>query len=673
MKVSRELLGQDRSFKDYLNKICDVFNVDIEITPTGDGAENHHRDQKAVLRSSSLMLDGEITAYLNIYSKDHGGGEIDPKELDTIEKLVVNKLPDTHEITGMKCELPEDYNEIHLYQKLGEQILQPESAAESYDIILCAAESMLNANKLSIMFIDEEKRTIRPVAGRDRGESASLADGDYLPCDMYLEKISRGMKPVIFPENHQCVFHSLKGGTDITFSGPVLAAPIIQRGSKGTNRVAGFIMAMEPDSRSGGFNLHHINTIITLASYAAIVRKHFDSLETTRVAKSEIDNMLKDLLSTFESLQQHTALIEHVNQVSVSVNSTLDLKAIFDSIAEYSRNLLMCEAAVVGVMTGRQVVSFNNMVGVPEGRVDRDMNLNELPIIKRSFSEAHSIIVNYYDKSKGERLGLRLPIDIRNFIVYPIVSKNIVSAVIIAINKKDGHDDIFTATDAELLKTLAGQAANAIENGRLLKNITETQMDMMTKMAALAEKRDPETGEHLLRMQKFSRIISQELAKTDIYKSIIDERFINDIYVASPLHDIGKVGITDNILLKPGKLTSEEFDIMKTHTTIGAEILRGPSYLEMAVEIAYNHHERWNGSGYPRGLRGEEIPLSSRIVAVADVYDALTSRRVYKEGFSNEVALDTITNGKGTDFDPMVLEAFFNAQESVNQIKNLIR
>lgn len=673
MKVSHELLGQNQSFKNYLNKICDVFNVDVEITHADDGAGNHHRDQKVMLRSSSLMLDGEITAYLNIYSKADDGDESDPKELDTLEKLVVSKLSDTHEITGMKCELPEDYNEIHLYQKLGEQLLQPESAAESYDIVLSAAESMLKAQKLVIMFLDEEKRTLRPVAGRDRGESALVADGNYLPCDMYLEKVSRGMKPVIFPENHQCVFHSLKGGEDITFNGPVLAAPIIQHGSKGKNRVTGFIMAMEPDGRAGGFNLHDINTIITLASYAAIVRKHFDSLETTRIAKSEIDNMLKELLSTFEMLQQHTALIEHVNQVSVSVNSTLDLKAIFDSIAEYSRTLLMCETAVVGVMTGRQVVSFDNMAGVPVERACREINLNELPIIKRSFGEAHSIIVNYYDESKGEKLGLRLPINIRNFIVYPIVSKNVVSAVIVAINKKDGHDDIFSATDAELLKTLAGQAANAIENGRLLKNITETQMDMMTKMAELAEKRDPDTGEHLLRMQKYSRIISQELAKTDKYKNIIDDRFINDIYVASPLHDLGKVGIADNILLKPGKLTSEEFDVMKTHTTIGAELLRGPSYLEMAVEIAYNHHEKWNGSGYPRGLRGEEIPLSSRIVAVADVYDALTSRRVYKEGFSNDVAFDTINNGKGTDFDPMILDAFFNAQESVKQIRNLIR
>jgi response regulator RpfG family c-di-GMP phosphodiesterase len=371
-------------------------------------------------------------------------------------------------------------------------------------------------------------------------------------------------------------------------------------------------------------------------------------------------------------LQQHTALIEHVNQVSLKINSTLNLDAIFDSIAEYSRNLLTCQAVVVGVMARRGMVSFPSVAGVSVERREKLVDLSELPIIQKTFNEAQIIIVNGYDQNK-HGLGMELPIEIRNFIVYPIVSKSNVAAVIIALNKEDGRGNLFTATDGELLKTLAGQAANAIENGRLLNNVTQTQITMMTKLAALAEKRDPETGEHLLRMQKYSRIIAQELAKTKQYASVIDERFVNDLYVASPLHDIGKVGISDNILLKPGKLTEEEFDIMRSHTTIGAEILLGPAYLEMAADIAHCHHERWDGSGYPRNLAGENIPLCSRIVTVADVYDALTSRRVYKECFSHEIAVQTLTEGRGTNFDPMVLDAFNAGLSNVLHIKNLIR
>ncbi len=196
-------------------------------------------------------------------------------------------------------------------------------------------------------------------------------------------------------------------------------------------------------------------------------------------------------------------------------------------------------------------------------------------------------------------------------------------------------------------------------------------------LAKLAESRDPETGVHLERMREYSRLLTRRLARIPKYSTQIDADFIRAIYLTSPLHDIGKVGIPDNILLKPGKLTTEEFEIMKQHAIIGCKTLDAayaacPSaeYLRLARDIACSHHEKYDGSGYPHGLIGEEIPLCARIVALADVYDALTTRRVYKEAYSHSVARGIIVDSSGTHFDPDVVAAFIDLEEDFQQVKS---
>lgn len=184
-------------------------------------------------------------------------------------------------------------------------------------------------------------------------------------------------------------------------------------------------------------------------------------------------------------------------------------------------------------------------------------------------------------------------------------------------------------------------------------------------MAKLTESRDPETGQHLERIRRYSRILAHELGLDGKYRDIVTDEFESLIHATSPLHDIGKVGIPDCVLLKPDRLSSDEFEIMKTHTTIGAETLGaalerypGTRYLTMARDIALTHHERFDGSGYPQGLRGEAIPLSGRIVALADVYDALTSNRVYKRAFNHAVTRSMIVEERGRHFDPVIVDAF---------------
>lgn len=189
-------------------------------------------------------------------------------------------------------------------------------------------------------------------------------------------------------------------------------------------------------------------------------------------------------------------------------------------------------------------------------------------------------------------------------------------------------------------------------------------------LAKLAESRDSDTGAHLERIREYSRVLTEQLSTTDKYKDVIDGDYIRTVYATSPLHDIGKVGIPDSILLKPGRLTKEEFEIMKSHTVIGFETLRSavrnnPSakFYRFAQDIVLNHHERWDGNGYPNGLAGEDIPLCGRIVSVADVYDALTTKRVYKDAFSHEKARSIILEGSGSAFDPDIVDAFVASEE----------
>ena len=200
--------------------------------------------------------------------------------------------------------------------------------------------------------------------------------------------------------------------------------------------------------------------------------------------------------------------------------------------------------------------------------------------------------------------------------------------------------------------------------GRRIIGLETRDMTIFT-LAKLAESRDPETGEHLERVRNYCRVIGEHLRNDPSFRPQMDDEYVELIYQTSPLHDIGKVAIPDRILLKPGPLTPEEFEIMKTHTVRGAETLEaslekypGTPFLEMARDIALAHHEKYDGQGYPQGLVGKEIPLAARIMALADVYDALTSRRVYKEAYSHERTKSMITATAGKHFDPVMVEAF---------------
>lgn len=214
------------------------------------------------------------------------------------------------------------------------------------------------------------------------------------------------------------------------------------------------------------------------------------------------------------------------------------------------------------------------------------------------------------------------------------------------------------------------------EVARRTAEVNAVQEVTVHALASLAETRDNETGNHIRRTQNYVKALAEHLKDHPRFAAALDEGSRRLLYQSAPLHDIGKVGIPDAVLLKPGRLTPDEYEVVKTHTTLGRDAIQRAEdqlgmdvpFLRFAKEMAYSHQERWNGSGYPEGKAGEDIPVSARLMAVADVYDALISPRVYKKGMSHEQAATHIIERRGVDFDPDVVDAFVALQDAFRTI-----
>ena len=206
--------------------------------------------------------------------------------------------------------------------------------------------------------------------------------------------------------------------------------------------------------------------------------------------------------------------------------------------------------------------------------------------------------------------------------------------------------------------------------------ITAVQKVTILALASLAETRDIDTGGHLWRTQRYIQLLARHLQQHPRFRATLTNRFIEALFESAPLHDIGKVGIPDQILQKPGRLSAAEFEVIKTHPLIGYTTIvqaekavgRETSFLKIAREIILSHHEKWDGTGYPEGLAGEDIPLAARLMALVDVYDSLVSSRVYREALPHEVVAGIIREGRGSHFDPDIVDAFNDLQEEFRQI-----
>lgn len=381
-----------------------------------------------------------------------------------------------------------------------------------------------------------------------------------------------------------------------------------------------------------------------------------------------------DLERANATLSQQTCILERLNEFSESALSANSLELNCRHIVETAAQLLNSRrvSLLIPDETGEQL-RFGYAVGMP-GDSWRKLRVPiDSPIAGQVFRTQEEIIVGAEEAARVARN----PYESCFFASMPLICEPLNSGSgsigVLNITDKAGGQE-YTLEEINILRQFTRTAALALNSVLTRQKLDLTRDSIILSLARLSEYRHKETGKHLERVRDLSVLLARQLANDRQIPERIDEQFIIDLGRAAPLHDIGKVAIPDGILLKPGKLTAEEFEIIKRHTSIGAQTLRSVmsgghevSFLQAAMDVAHYHHERYDGKGYPEGLAGDEIPLCARIVSLADTYDAIRMKRDYKQAQIHEFARDEIAKASGTQFDPRVVQAFLVLEEQFRE------
>ncbi len=376
-----------------------------------------------------------------------------------------------------------------------------------------------------------------------------------------------------------------------------------------------------------------------------------------------------ELLRNRDVLGEHarvmTVLLEFAQRLAVANK----LDTVLDETVSMTMQLTGCRRVSIMLPDPEEkCLTIAKSVGIDEELAARIRVPVGSATAGRVFLSGNPLVVNTPGQHRNRGY------DSEFFVSAPMMSKALsapehVVGVLNITERHDGHP--FMPLELEHIDLICSIAAYVIDD--LITRFARDQArdSIAVALAKLAEYRDSDTGLHLDRVSGFAMILAEDLRKTERFRTKIDDRFISELKRAVPLHDIGKVATPDHILLKPGKLTAEEMTIMRKHPEVGAETIRalvkrtpGTHFLKMAQKIAYAHHEWYDGSGYPRGTRGEEIPLAARIAALADVYDALTTKRPYKDAMPHEKAVEIIRELSGSQFDPAIVKAFVNHEQA---------
>lgn len=402
----------------------------------------------------------------------------------------------------------------------------------------------------------------------------------------------------------------------------------------------------------------------------------YEQLERS-LTRSEIGPLVRDIGGSFDKLRKLISLIENINS-NMSFNEVLNfIYMTFSTFIPYSYIGIALIKDAGSSLQAYYGLSDGTVKGLPQGLAGLTVDINETSLGKLLECGEARIINDLGEYAKGKTVKdytrIIMEAGIKASITLPLKTGG--KAVGIIFFSSTGRN-VYNNEHVGFLKTLANSIAISFEKNIFVDHLLYSSI---LALAKLAEARDGETGDHLERMKQYSCSLAQLLSRDGKYSRSITLQFIEDLEKFSPMHDIGKVGIRDSILLKSEKLTGEEFEEMKRHAVYGANVLRaaeenmrksGRSIFRPGIEIAESHHEKWDGSGYPRGLKGEEIPLSARIVAVADVFDALTSKRPYKEPYSFQASVVIIAQGGGKHFDPEIVRVFLKNKEHFKELCN---
>jgi putative two-component system response regulator len=373
---------------------------------------------------------------------------------------------------------------------------------------------------------------------------------------------------------------------------------------------------------------------------------------------------------------------EQLLNVGIALSSVHDLEKLLDTILLEARRLTQADAGTLYLVKEDRLIfrvsqcqSLSDRLG--EARMRQMYQSFELPVSRESIAGYSALTKKVLNIPDVRAIPPEFPYHYNpswdrkadyashSMMVVPMLNREEqIVGVLQLINALSGERVVpFRREHEKLASSLASQAAVSIENAELTEDLKQAHLDTIFRLGVAAEYRDKETANHIKRMSHYSALIARGLGWAD--------DAVEGILWSSLMHDVGKLGIPDSILQKPGRLTAEERKIMEYHTAIGGSILKGskaPVLFKSRI-VALTHHEKYDGTGYPRGLKGEKIPLEGRVTLVADVFDALSSKRVYKEAMTESEVLRILEEGKGTHFDPDVLDVFFGRLEEVREIK----
>lgn len=408
------------------------------------------------------------------------------------------------------------------------------------------------------------------------------------------------------------------------------------------------------------FDLSELMVRVRSVYRMSSVRKDMDRLNTH--LEAEVDLKTSRLRYLYEYMRDLNIADsrDHILDLIIScVSHTTGAARISLFLLEEKKDYLICERAIGLESTMIQPIPITEMGD----------------ITRKVFQSGKMLAVNTYGGHENNDSEYASD----SFVSTPIITTSLqthdgIIGVLNATEKKDGES--FQEDEIQCVQSIADAAATALDNLVRRQRLEQSVRVLLNTVGHLAEYRDEETTHHIERVSVLARILAEELQREGPYASVVTDDFIEMLVQAAPLHDIGKVGIADDILTKPGKLTEEEFNIMKMHTEIGRRVLSqaiDPDHqvplLQMCIDIVYGHHEKWNGQGYPRRISGVQNPLSARIISLVDAYDAMCSRRRYKSAISHEDAVIQIKEESGKHFDPVIVEAFLRCQDRFESVQ----
>ena len=434
-----------------------------------------------------------------------------------------------------------------------------------------------------------------------------------------------------------------------------------------------------------------LSLLIASMIFFVVYKKVFKPMSLTvdafeRVAQGELTHQIevsdtKELGKLTESFNKLTGRLNSLFGLTDRIYQATNLDEIIKFIYEEFNGLLPIDwVAMLRMDVSKQQMVVGHIYSKEEQSLrEGDVISISHPVIQNVFDEKKVISFDNLKEELKKYNGTDnfftdlVQMGMKSLIVFPLCISGEERALLIFATHEE---DAYRISHRELLNNITSQVSHAFDRSIGMESLVVSAVEGLAK---LAESRDPETGDHLIRMSLYSYILAQKLYDEGICQGEYKSSYARHVYHFAPMHDIGKVGVEDSILLKPGKLTEEEWVEMKKHPAIGADVLRrcesqvnqaGYSMFKIGIEIAEGHHEKYDGSGYPYQKKGNEIPLSARIVALADVFDALTSRRPYKEAWTVEKAIALIDDESGKHFDPDVVKAFKSALPKIMEVYN---